>query len=421
MDIQTGDCRDSPLTIIMPLSPSAELLAQNLQSVDFVEVYAHHDTDGIAAASILCTALSRSHVPFHLHIRQTITTDMVPADRPVLLCDFGSSLPDLPASTMVVDHHIPSFTGKFHVNPRLHGIDGDTELSASGSAYLVAQHLGDNRDLAGLALLGVIGDRQEFSGPNREILHEGIGNGVISMKPGFCLAGRNVFERLLLSTDPYLPSITGNDPVCKVLSDMTDPDIPIEDDTLFLSRLVLEVGEEASEYALLRIFGDVYDLEREVIPEAPALSAVVDACGKSGCGGLGASLCLGDPTGISEAWDVFSVFRQRIIQGLRSVVSIDPGWYLVKDPGVASDIADLLSQDLMQASPIFVIASEGEICRISARSPPGIDLNLDEIVRTAASAVGGSGGGHTSRAGATIPNGRDDLFRQAVMEAIGVC
>ncbi|MDO9539890.1 MAG: DHH family phosphoesterase [Methanocalculus sp.] len=402
----------------MPLSPSAELLAQHLQSTGFVEVYAHHDTDGIAAASILCTALSRCHVPFHLHIRPTITTDMIPIDRPVLLCDFGSSLSDLPGSTMVVDHHIPSFTGEFHVNPRLHGVDGDRELSASGAAYLVAQHLGDNRDLAGLALLGVIGDRQEFSGLNREILHDGIANGIISSKHGFRLAGRQLFERLLLSTDPYLPAITGNDPVCRVLSEIVDPGVPLEDDSLFLSRLILEVGEEASEYALLRIFGEVYDLEREVIPQAPALSAVVDACGKSGRGGLAASLCLGDPAGVSEAWDVFSAFRQRIIQGLRSVVQIEPGWYRLDDPGVVSDIADLLSQDFVQTSPVFVIAGEGEVCRVSARSPPGIDLNLDSVVRTAASSVGGSGGGHISRAGATIPHGKDDLFRQAVMEAI---
>jgi single-stranded DNA-specific DHH superfamily exonuclease len=405
----------------MPLSPSAESLAEHLQSTGFVEVYAHHDTDGIAAASILCTALSRCHVPFHLHIRPNITADMIPTDRPVLLCDFGSSLSDLPLSTMVVDHHIPSFTGEFHVNPRLQGIDGDRELSASGAAYLVAQHLGDNRDLAGLALLGVIGDRQEFSGQNREILHEGIANGVISGRHGFRLAGRELFERLLLSTDPYLPAITGNDPVCKGLSDMVNPGIAPEDDSLFLSRLILEVGEEASVDALLRIFGDVYDLEREVIPEAPTLSAVVDACGKSGRGGLAASLCLGDPAGLSEAWDLFSAFRQRIIKGLRSVRQISPGWYRLDDPMVASDMADLLSQDVVQTTPVFVIAGDGGFCRISARSPPGIDLNLDAVVQTAAARVGGSGGGHISRAGATIPQGKDDLFMQAVMEAMQAC
>lgn len=406
---------------MMPLSPSAELLAQNLQAAGFVDMYAHHDADGIAAASLLCTALSRISVSFHLHIRESITADCIPADRPVLLCDFGSSLSDLSDSVMVIDHHIPSFSGEFHVNPRLHGIDGDMELSTSGTAYLVAQHLGDNRDLAGLALLGAIGDRQAFYGINQEILHNGIAHGVISMRHGFRLPGRDLYERLLLSTDPFLPGISGNEDICRELSETVDSHATAEDDTLFLSKLVLLTGEEAADDALLRIVGDMYELEREVLPEAPTMAAVVDACGKSGRGGLAASLCMGDPGGIDEAWEVFSQFRSRIIQGYRLAQEIEPGWYLVEDTAVVSDIADLLSFDLVQVQPVFIFSDDGNACRISARCPPGFDLNLDSIVRTAASSVGGSGGGHARRAGATIPHGKGDLFRQAVREAMEAC
>ena len=46
---------------------------------------------------------------------------------------------------MVVDHHLPLFDGELHVNPRLSGIDGDRELSAAGTAYYIAQQMGDNR------------------------------------------------------------------------------------------------------------------------------------------------------------------------------------------------------------------------------------------------------------------------------------
>ncbi|MCQ1538516.1 DHH family phosphoesterase [Methanocalculus taiwanensis] len=402
----------------MPLTPSTELLAQHLKSAGFVEVYAHHDVDGIAAASLLCTALSRIQVPFHLHIRSTIRTEMIPTDCPVLLCDFGSSLSDLPSSVMVIDHHIPSFTGEFHVNPRLYGIDGDRELSTSGAAYYVARELGDNRDCAGLAVLGAIGDRQEFRGANREIVNEGIGNGVISTKPGFMPTGRTLYDSLFLATDPYLPGISGTESVCRDLAGNKDPDISQQEDSLFLSRLVLGVNDEASAEALQRLVADSYHLEREVIPWAPAMAAVIDACGKSGHGGLAVSLCMGDPAGIEEAWSLFSAFRQRIISGMDSTEQIEPGWYRVDDLAVASDIADLLSTDLTQSSPVFVITEDDDFCSVSARTPPGCDLNLDRIVRTAATAVGGSGGGHIRRAGATIPAGKDVLFRQAVIEAI---
>ena len=71
---------------------------------------------------------------------------------------------DLPPETMVVDHHLPLFRGQFHANPRLDKIDGDREFSAAGMAYIVAQEMGDNRDLAGLVIPGIIGDGQEFAG-----------------------------------------------------------------------------------------------------------------------------------------------------------------------------------------------------------------------------------------------------------------
>jgi len=72
-----------------------------------------------------------------------------------------------------VSPSIPSY----HVNPRYDGIDGDTDLCAAGTAYLVANALGDNRDLAGLTLLGVIGDGQTLTGKNQDIYLGALGTG----------------------------------------------------------------------------------------------------------------------------------------------------------------------------------------------------------------------------------------------------
>ena len=166
----------------MPLDTAAVTLADHLLEQEFVEVLAHHDADGIAAASILCHAMFRRGGRFRLRIRPSITTEDVPRECSVLLCDFGSALSDLPGDVMVVDHHVPHFEGDYHVNPRLAGIDGDRDLSAAGTAYLIAQHMGDNRDLAGLVLLGILGDRQDLEGPNRDIINEGVATG--SSHPG---------------------------------------------------------------------------------------------------------------------------------------------------------------------------------------------------------------------------------------------
>ena len=120
---------------------------------------------------------------------------------------------------MVVDHHMPKFEGAFHANPRLAGIDGDRELSAAGMAYLVAQKMGDNRDLAGLVIPGIIGDGQQMTGKNLEIFNEGITDGIIVPDRGLILPGRDMTERWYMATSPYLDGISGTE---QTIADIVD-------------------------------------------------------------------------------------------------------------------------------------------------------------------------------------------------------
>jgi single-stranded-DNA-specific exonuclease len=147
----------------MSLEEAAGRVAEHLERQEFVEVYAHHDADGITAASIICIAMLRREMKFRLRVVSELPDQGITAGQGTLLCDLGSGREDLPGDVMVVDHHIPGFSGTYHVNPRLFGIDGDHELSSSGAAYLVANELGDNRDLAGLAITGFVGDGQELA------------------------------------------------------------------------------------------------------------------------------------------------------------------------------------------------------------------------------------------------------------------
>lgn len=158
----------------MSIESAAIHLAEHLREKEYVEIYGHHDADGIAAASIMVHALIREGIQVRMRILPQISPSDISSGNATVLCDFGSGLSDLSDDVMVIDHHIPQFEGEFHVNPRLEGIDGDNELSASGAAYTVAQHIGDNRDLAGLALLGIIGDHQEIQGLNQDIVNEGL-------------------------------------------------------------------------------------------------------------------------------------------------------------------------------------------------------------------------------------------------------
>jgi len=356
---------------------------------------------------------------FRLRIRSSITTADVPHDGSVLLCDFGSALSDLPDDVMVVDHHLPHFEGDYHVNPRLAGIDGDRNLSAAGAAYLVAQRMGDNRDLAGLALLGIIGDGQENEGPNRDIYSEGIANGFIAPRRGIRLPGRGLVEQLALAVDPYLTGFSGEPDATRALvAEVTDED-DLDTESL-LTRVVLTAAPNASVSALCGIWGTTYNLGREVIDEALNLAAVVDACGKAGNGDIGASLCLRSSHAIQDAWEITARYRQAVVAGIRGACRLDErvALYRVDDGGVTSDVADALANDFVQNGPVFVIGMSGDHCSVSARCPPGIDLDLDEVMRTVAEACGGRGGGHRRRAGGRIAADQADRFRQALLEAV---
>ncbi|HJJ63539.1 MAG TPA: phosphoesterase, partial [Methanocorpusculum sp.] len=50
----------------MSLEEAAVKIASYLRSKDYVEVYSHHDADGIAAAAILTVALRRADIAFRL-------------------------------------------------------------------------------------------------------------------------------------------------------------------------------------------------------------------------------------------------------------------------------------------------------------------------------------------------------------------
>ena len=146
---------------------------------------------------------------------------------------------------MVVDHHLPLFDGEFHANPRLAGIDGDRELSAAGTAYIVAQKMGDNRDLAGLVIPGIIGDGQEMAGKNLEIFNEAIANGIIVPDRGITLPGRDMTERWYTATPRTLTVSAARSSIITDLIDQAQDKATGENtirlDTL-LSHVVLDVG-----------------------------------------------------------------------------------------------------------------------------------------------------------------------------------
>ena len=402
----------------MPLEADAGQLAHHLLAQEFVEIYAHHDADGIAAGSIIATAMHRSGRAFRLRCSSRITPADLTGEAGVLLCDFGASREDLPPHVMVIDHHPPRFDGEFHVNPALSEPSAGGEVPAAGAAYLVAQHMGENRDLSGIALIGMIGDGQEWSGANRGILNDGIANGYITTGRGVLLPGRDLAEGLTLATRPYLEGISGDETAARKLVDECTMEGKVSLDEL-LSLVILRVGTSGAPGILESLYGDTYRLEKEAIPDLHTLAAVVDACGRAGMGGFAASILLSRRLPGNEAWEALRSYRAKVIAAIRSAQPLDvDGWYALGDASVNGPVADALVLSREGGRPVFVFSPGERVWHISARCPAGVRMDLEKVIRDLARSCDGDGGGHRCRAGATISDRYLDQFRKGLAEAM---
>ncbi|KQC05596.1 MAG: hypothetical protein APR53_02160 [Methanoculleus sp. SDB] len=403
----------------MSLSSAAEHLGERLRACGHVRIYTHDDADGIAGAAILCQALARAGIGFCVSVRDRIVPEDVRGEENVLLCDLGAALEDLPEETMVIDHHLPHFAGPWHVNPRLEGEDGETGCSAAGMAYRVAQELGDNRDLAGLAITGMIGDRQTCTGTNRDICNDGMAAGTIVPRRGLRLPGRDAAEQLILAVDPYIEGISGEETsVSSLLAGCTTEEST--DSECLISRLVLEMAPAAPAEAMEALYGDRYELGREIIHDAHTLAAVLDACGKSGKGGLAIALCLRSSTGLQEAWEIARAYRHTVIGAVRSVrrVSDTAPFFETENASMTGAVADAIAYSQMHTAPVVVMACTGDTCTVSARRPAGIDTDLGSLLHRIARECGGEGGGHAARAGARVPAEQTGRFQNGILEAL---
>lgn len=404
----------------MSIETSAGLVAEKLEKSDYVRVFGHHDADGIAAASVVCHALYRQGKKFHLSIKSGINPEDIRSHETTVLCDLGSSMGDLPEDTVVIDHHIPCFNGEYHVNPRLFGIDGELDLAASAVAYMVAEHMGDNRDLCGLALLGMLGDHQEISGKNAEIVNEGIANQFITPGRGVPLAGDDITEKICTATDPYLPGISGNREKAETMVGEYFHGSEDGNENL-LSAIILDMSHSSNGRAMRSLWGDTWEIQRAVIHDAHTLTSVVESCGLSGRGGLGAMLCMRNADAFDEAKEIAAKQRFDTIEALASVKRCNkegPAIFKIDNPSVSSTVADILARDGLFEVPVLTIAKINGYYSASARCPAKISVDLSSVMKEAAESAGGTGGGHRSRAGAKIAEENLPSFIKNIEEAL---
>ena len=397
----------------MSLEEAAAKIAAYLRSKDYVEIYSHHDADGIAAAAILTVALRRADIAFRLRFLPHLKKEDVERSEMSVLCDLGASVPDFPESIVIIDHHVPYANVPFHINPRLEGIDGETELSAAGCAYLVANALGDNRDLAGLVMVGIIGDSQKLSGMNQKIIGDAVGNNLIEVGKGILLPGRTTKEQIELAVLPYLGNLSGDGETAEKIASLC---MNTASDEAYTSMLLSEiiVRSDASYHDLMSMYGESWKLLREAVQDAYSMTAVIDACGKAGRPDLGYAVAAGDMTQTDAAWETANAFRRKIIASAAAAEAVAENVWLSDSVETASDVADIFVRS--KQMPVVVLARGTEYLKVSARAPADSSVDFEQMMKTSAEKFGGAGGGHKTRAGGELPLACESAFIASVKE-----
>lgn len=450
----------------MTLEEKAKECAGHIKKYTSSLVVSHIDADGLTSAAIMVKALEREGIEHETRFVKQL--DMAAlneiADKNpelVIFTDLGSGMLDairsLKLNAVISDHHQPQGTFERHLNPHLFGINGATEISGSGVTYLMASALGDNGNLADLAVVGAVGDLQhvkhgQLMGMNRNILECGVSNGVLGYEKDLLLFGkqtRPIFKLLQYSTDPYLPGITGSeDASVEFLKKIGIRqhgekwrrwiDLEKAEKQQIVSALMqycLSSGLQANN--IQRLVGEVYTLLREregtEVRDASEFSTLLNATARYDHADTGLAVCMGDRGAkFDEACTLLNEHRKNLVEGLnlvkeRGLTRLENLQYFDAGNKIRETIVGIVAG--MSASftsnrslPIIAFADAEGGVKVSSRGNQELirkGLNLGVAISEAASAVGGAGGGHDIAAGAFIPGESKNEFLRILDKKIG--
>jgi single-stranded-DNA-specific exonuclease len=430
---------------LQKLKELARKAADVIEHYEYARVISHNDADGLSSAGIICQALMRKGVHFHLTITPKLDAAVVDKiiesveDKDlVIFCDMGSGHTDyispIKNTMLIFDHHVPvgDSPAEVIVNPHLAGIDGAMHISASGVCYLVAKEMDkDNVDLAGLAIAGAVGDKQLMNTVNGSIIKEAVDAGVISIRKGLKIGDGDISQVLNHTPEPYL-DITGRsemiDEFLDILGLKGEVQALSDDDMKKLtSAVALKLAKKASPEAIDAAIGDVYVLEKELVRNVYDMVAIMNACGRMDKSAMALAICMKDNMHLKEAEQLTIEYQRSIVDNINKAVDkLQQGqniWYLIEEEMrstgmIASTVVRYINPDM----PFVAINQVGDIVKVSARGTRALvenGLDLSFALREAANSVGGDGGGHNVASGAAIPPGTAEQFISKVDEIVG--
>jgi RecJ-like exonuclease len=325
-------------------------------------------------------------------------------------------------NVFIIDHHqiIQSIPDEISmINPEL---NGQQKISSSGLTYLFCREINsDVKDLAKLAILGMIGDLMEKSIDklNNEILDDGN----IKRKRGLLVypATRPINRVLELSSNPYIPGVTGNSKgVLELLRETGITPVNgaykslIELDEEEMGKLITGVMLRNPKTKSESIIGDIFLIKFfSKLEDARELSAKINACSRSGESALAIQLCMEIPNSAKKVETIYAKYKQEIVSSLKfafETKKIEGRGFVIlnaedkiKDTMIGT-IASIISNSNLyeEGTGIIFMAYYDDKIKVSARNIGKVGRNVREILQNAVAEIGGEVGGHEFAAGCNI-------------------
>jgi RecJ-like exonuclease len=488
--------------LIKDLSKASDLVYNSLQTGKTLYI-THNDCDGLTSAAIGLKMFSRAcgrknvyvwsengeyivkglqdkvdfkcmPVPSKEELDELITEINSNNYDLVVFSDFGSSyLPELSkisTQVIVLDHHKTldtQYDNILEINPYNYGLSGENAGSGASLTYFLARTMDEkNKDLAGLGILGAVGDIQEVNNElislNKEILkdaevteseykikrHHGVrvyGRDTVPIAKAFLIYSPIPLAEALEakfkfgSFDKYklakkfdniiqgwgIPTENGDRKY--TLSDLTESQQKKLVKKIWEELIEPHTDFEQGEYNS-RLFGDVYLFENfeknTKYHNVEEFTTLMNACGKGGAPRIAINALLGH--GQSREWvvDRYNSYKQRIAITL-SYIKKDPDMVDEREnvtyidltkhgsPGITGVIATIQANDVYDKTPKIVVAfaERDGVIKASIRQSIYSDKDLAEAISEAAENVGGIGGGHPCAAGAKFPSKHLEKFK----------
>jgi single-stranded-DNA-specific exonuclease len=436
-------------------------------------VVTHIDADGLSSGAVAFHSLARSGAM--VSVRALPDLDMraiesLRADKFDLyvFTDLGSGLvaeleKAFGENFLVVDHHQlpPEDAARPNVlNAWGFGYDGGTEACSSTMAYMLAIAIDEkNKDLSSLAIIGALGDRQDSGegrslvGLNKKALQDAVEEGLVEVTKDFLFHGREtrpVHEAIAMTYTPFIPGLSGaKDSSLAALSGAglslkergrwrNLAELSTEEKQKLMEVLTAYIGSNGGGAAIVsELVGEVYSLPLEdsltPLHDGREFATLLNACGRMDATDVGIAICLGDrDQALSGATKLIVEYRGKLNKAIQYLqtgdkvsvhgdVTVVIGDDFIEERMTGSISSLLASSDKYKDKMVLVRTRSGETeLKFSSRLGDAFnkEVNLGLILKEAAEAVGGVGGGHSMAAGAKIPATKEEEFIAVVVERV---